>query len=274
MRTPALKNLDSTISKLNTHFALSNLFAEQFFLANSTQMNKSPMMLATDAFKGSEAAKRINIPLGKLQKQVDEFETFLLSQSIARCSEASKSYFEWIELFSVKTLDCVRDKKTNDDGFFDSLAIQIGVVSKTKLAPRECFDSLDHVRLRRNSLVHNDEESTKAYSTICRNHGTSLNRYWSERLARDCRIDFSNSNPTDLDGDAFIDLIHTVRLSIESFDKNYCKLIPYAKLHEYIIDQFDRHVDCAKIDGERRKKKLEQFALRLFDVQLTNGCVA
>lgn len=266
MRTPALKTLDSTVSKLNTHFALSNLFAEQFLAANSNQMDGSPTMFTTEAFRGSEAAKRINIPLGKLQKQIGKFENFLLSQSIARCSEAAKSYFEWIECFNVRMFGREREKKTDDDNtFFDSLASQIGVTT-TALAASECFETLDHVRLRRNSLVHNDEESTKTYSAICRTRGTSLNRYWAGRLNRNCRINFLNSNPSDIDGDAFIDLIHTVRLSTESFDQNYCKLIPNDKLKEYITSRFDKQIDCSKIDDVRRKKKLEQFSLRLFNV--------
>ena len=267
MRTPALKKLDRTISSLNTHFALSNLFAEQFLTANLSQMQKSPKTLTTEAFEKSEAAKRINIPLGKLSKKIDEFESFLLSQSIARCSEASKTYFEWIDGFSVKMFNRERDRSDGIE-FFDALAVQVGA-SKIDLAPKECFQTLDHVRLRRNSLVHNDDESTVAYTTICKNHGTLLNRYWATRLSRKCRVDFSDSNPNKISGNEFIDLIHTVRLSIESFDKNVCELIPDHKLRKYVINLFDKQIDCTKIGDKRREKKLEQFALRLFDFSIT-----
>ena len=104
MRTPALKHLDRSISALNTHFALSNLFSEQFVAQNRIAIDKTPAKLTTAEFPKSDAARRIDIPLGKVENKIVEFDSFLLSQSIARCSENAKTYFEWIEKFNVETL--------------------------------------------------------------------------------------------------------------------------------------------------------------------------
>ena len=196
---------------------------------------------------------------------------FLLSQSVARCSEAVKAYFEWIEHFSLLMFGCSRD--TNNCDFYESIAKQIGS-TKSQLTPKECYWTFHHLRLRRNCLVHHEDEASPAYSDICRQRGTMLNRYWATRLKRDCQIDFTNDDPADVNADSFIGIIHTIRLAAESFDKSYCEKIPTEKLQIYITQRFESQINCSKIDAERRNKKLKQFSLRLFNFHFENGCVA
>ena len=264
MRTPALKKLDGLISDLNTHFALSNFFAEQFRFSNASLLadeDRHDELTAT-AFPESHGAKRINIPIGKITTQIEDFETYLLSQSIARCSEGVITYFEWIEAFSLFAFGRTRDA---DGDFFASICRQFAT-EKKELLPNECYWTFDHLRKRRNCLIHNNDESTETFEQNCRQHGTILNRYWTDRLGHKCRVNYTNKAPSEITPDAFIDLINCIRLATESFDVMYCQKIPDQKRKDYTLEQFESKFKNEKLSKDRKAKKINGFSQWLFGV--------
>jgi hypothetical protein len=265
MRTPALLTLDRSISELNTYFVLSELYARDFWARNADIAAESPDQLLTVAFPNNPSAKQINIPLRSLKIQSDQYESFLIQQVISRCSEAAKDYFDWIENFNIAMFGVKRDSELS---FFDGIAKQVGVPIAS-LTDQECIWTLDHLRSRRNCLVHREANANSAFKDLCRQKGDRLDKYWSKRLAprRDARVDFKDADPGNIDSQTFLDLLHFTRLSAETFDKNYCLHLPKPKLERHIESEFDKQVGSKKMLEAKRKKKLTQFGLRLFDYQ-------
>lgn len=263
MRTPALLELDRCISELNTYFALSELYSQGFWQQNDKFASESPNQLTTEAFPLNPAARQMNVPLGILRKQSAMYEQFLMQQVVSRCSEAAKDYFDWISDFCHAIFGMTRDSV---NPFFEGIAAQVGVPIG-QLTDMECLWTLDHLRCRRNCLVHRDGDSNSAFDLIRRQKGDALNKYWASRLAprRDSRVDFKNPDPGKIASPTFLDLLHFTRLSAETFDKNICSQVPDSKLRAYIESEFDKQNQSKTMRDAKRKLKLKQFGLRLFD---------
>ncbi len=236
MRTPALFQLDRTISRLNTFFVTSDFFATEFWRANGDKVKTDPTRFTTELFPENEAAKRINVRMSVLQSHSADFSQFLIQQVVSRCNEASKDYFEWLEHFSFEIYGTTF---SDEPSYYEGIAAQTGALLASLIDP-ECVETLDHLRIRRNCLVHRDGDANEAYRRISSQKGDRLNKYWQQSLGpgRELNFDFGNKDPGSISALAVIDLLCLTRICIETFDKNYCQKLPGHRLQEYIERAF------------------------------------
>lgn len=222
--------------------------------------------MTVDAFPQNVAASHINVRLEDLETLYKAFQHHLIQQTVARCSECVKDYFAWIIDFSERIFGSSHDSNLP---FFEGIAKQIGVTD-SDLCPNAMYLTLDHLRYRRNCLVHRDNDSNASFDKLRRQKGHQLNQFWNKRLAprHPARIDFQDPDPSNVSSECLVDILRLARLSVEEFDCRYCRYIPPAKLNDYLEKEFDRRVDCSGINNRRRIKKLKQFARSHFGYEI------
>jgi hypothetical protein len=236
MRTPALLLAQRELSVLNAHYSLSMFVFEEFQKTLEKTTPADRVRFTSDLFRENKMSRLYNVPVQELGHEIAHHQTTLFVLFGSRCSEVAKDYFEWIETFLSELSGRIMSPD-NQKPYFERLANLAGRKG-SDLFQNEIIWTLDHLRQRRNCLVHRNAEANKEFRFTTRNHGTSLNNFWSETMP-DRSIDFRSAAPAEISPDAFLYLLRTTRYCLEQFDRRLCVGLPIADLERHLRGKFD-----------------------------------
>lgn len=229
MRTPALRTAEAHISTLNTHHSLS-AFIFQFFVdaqASSSSSDDSERF-TSDVFPKNIRSRLFNVRMEKLTNLITEREAFLAGLFVSRCNEIAKDYFS-TNMDLLADLGGPNRQSASNAPFFERLADLLNQ-NVNDIVPGELRWTLDHLRCRRNCLVHRNAVANNEFESLARNHGTALNRYWDTKMEGRA-IDFRSEFPDKLTADGMLYVLRTTRVCLEEIDARLCTAFSKPHLH-------------------------------------------
>lgn len=262
MRTRESVAAGKKLSELNTHYSLSALVFQEF--ADDLKEDEPlPANLVTkDRYPSNSKAALFNVPVNKLAEHVQAYETLLCQLFVSRTSEILKTYFSGITAF-LEALQLDHKTVSTGDSFFEQLAAKAGCDISTLLG-NELIWTANHLRLRRNCIVHRNTTASSAFEDMCRQHGTALNRFWENKLPS-CTIDFRSPDAGGLTPGGMIYLFRATRFLIEKVDENLATIIPLQKLEVLAREEFNFKINCKNLTSERVHQRFRTFCRVEFD---------
>jgi|GEM_PF-7092917 len=244
MRTLYLVSLLKEISTINRGFMMSSFIGDDFLIKSSAQIAATPTALTSDAYKTNPHSKRFNFRLDHLPQELKDHQQFEFRSSFV----FANSYFEAYVINLDGLVGRVAHKrllipsKDKGDTALELMFKSLGSSVALELGSVE-HDTLRYIRLRRNEIVHRDEEITDGLRRIL-GRGRSIMDYWEKHELNLSNLDLTVSV---MDRFAELDLVGLFRLL------RYLS----AKIDERILELLGRQalIDFAWQEFKTVKKK-------------------
>lgn len=188
VRSPFINNLYSNISQINNNLCFYLFVMEEFEKETTEFIQSQPELFLKELYSDNRYSEALNIR----GKEFSTHSTFYKNELYKNIYINLYSYFDY-HLDSVLSL--VRKilvlENVNTEIKQDRKLSTLEKILKLLNIKADDMDDFtvlvktyDYVRYRRNCLVHNVGESTKALESIIKNQGKELTIYWESKLLR------------------------------------------------------------------------------------------
>lgn len=245
MRTILLQDLKRKLSAVNRNFSHGLFITEQFLIDNKRLIAGDQAGFSGDIFVENSFSKQFNYKMSDLAAAIDEYrkETFVSFYILAYTS--LEVYTSNVSDLTAAILSATppNDKSLTTKGDInrnlEKALIMAGSSWIATMGSQEQH-TLDYIRLRRNTLVHNEGNVSLLLKDLIRDHGLSLNAYWRDEGVALRSTDFTVLPTRVFSAEEIIDEIILLREISERFDNRLLHTIGRPTIINYIVDQFKK----------------------------------
>jgi len=231
MKTRQLSKFYTNISILNNKYAHYLFVWEQFNIDNKGSFINHSDELTTDLFKENKNSKQFNVKIKHLMESHESTQNFILESLFTLSYSFFEKYIEELSKFE-KSLKQEDYNKIKMERLLEELNINTFFSNEEKV-------TLDYIRLRRNKIIHDAENTQKILKDIIVRNGKKLNDYWNDELRKGrYEIDFNKQNISFFDKLEFFDLLNILRKISSKIDKLIIEKIGEKVLIKYIKKEF------------------------------------
>jgi len=249
MKTRQLSKFYTNISILNDKYAHYLFVWEQFNIDNKSSFIKNADELTTDLFKENKNSKQFNVKIKYLLESHQSTQNFILESLFTLAYSFFEKYIEELSKFE-KSLEQEDYNKIRMEKLLEELNIDTFFSDEEK-------DTLDYIRLRRNKIIHDAENTQKMLKDIIVRNGKKLNNYWNNELRKGrYEIDFNKLDISFFNKLEFFDLLNILRKISSKIDKLIVEKIGEEVLIKYIKEEFiEKNSNKIKVLKETKIQK-------------------
>jgi hypothetical protein len=253
MRTYLLKAFEEKNSAINRNFTHALFVNEQFLTDNAYLINSKSEALTRDIYVNNSYKGMFNYRMKHVPDVVDDYKDFFTSSSCIFLYSFFETYIE--DIFDlVGEIRGSKCKKKNNTSTLESLFLCLGSTVTSNLNQNE-MDTLDYIRLRRNSIVHAEGKPSPTLSILVTSKGANLNHYWQKDF-RLYGLDFSLATTAVFTEKELIDLIRLTRKLAFTIDRKVLSLLNNQDIISYLLREFK--IQFASDIKQRTRSKLER----------------
>ncbi|MBT2764032.1 hypothetical protein [Paenibacillus sp. ISL-20] len=192
MHSLYINNLHKKLSNLNNNLCFHLFVIEQFNIDSYERMQAKPENYLKEIYESNKFADALNIISKNFAQENESYTNELYKNFYITLYSHFDYYIE--ELFDFLSIVIgsqseikTSGNKTEQKSRVHKMIEQIIGEEQSDLKEHietELLQTYDYIRLRRNKVIHNMENTTKELKTIARYHGKSLNEYWIKILNR------------------------------------------------------------------------------------------
>jgi hypothetical protein len=283
MRSEALLDLRRRLSTLNNGYCQSLFLAEQFSIDHGPQLAKRHGAFTGEVFAANPYAKSFNFECSLAEGRISEFNQIAFASFFVFFCSAFELYLEGL----ISLVEAITSKISGinrahgmslTEWRLEVLFDLLNTAINNELS-RDERNTIDYLRLRRNSLIHSDGEPSRELDKLSKKAGEHLNKYWQSQIGKLSTIDFSGQKPKSFKDRDIVD-IHLIVVELaERIDAKVFSRIEIDRLVEHVLREVHKtHANDLSQRSRHRCEQLfskvakEKFGLgkRDFDVEALN----
>lgn len=266
MRTAELKELYSKLSELNRNFTHFLFISEQFFLDNEALITSRAEEFTPAVFTGNKYAPKFNYRMHKVPEVFSIYKDFTLVSFYVFAYSLFSLYVEQLMLLTERVVrkNCQAvEGKTTLERMFQCLESAVA----DNLEEAE-IKAIDYIRLRRNSVLHEEGDPSPTLKKIIKHNGPHLNTFFRTtpglRGADFTKLDIIKFSESELIG--FINLLR--RLS-KKIDHRVLTLLGRERVLDYLFLEFKAEyaLEIKRRTEERLRGKFLMLAKIKFNIR-------
>lgn len=261
MRTEGLTHLRKRLSTLNNGYCQSLFLAEQFSIDHGPRLADRVGQFTGKAFETNRYAKSFNFDCSQVATRITEFNQIAFASFFVFMYSAFELYLEelvpLVETITANTSAIIQAHGTSTTEWRINVLFDLLGSSSHKCMRREESETIEYLKLRRNSLIHADGEVSRKLRKLNESSGERLSKYWQAEIPKLNTIDFSAQTPRQFKDREVVDVHRViVELAVRIDDRTLC-LIGINKLIEFILQELRRtHADDLT---QRSRRRCEQI---------------
>lgn len=264
MRTEEYQNFDRKLSTINRNFTHGLFLGEQFLVDHSKQIRKFPETMTSVLFTKNSYHKKFNFRLKNIPSEIINYQKASFEGFYIFMYSIYELYTE--DLFEFVG-DVLKKKmiKHKNNSYLENIFNNIGIPINSIISNRD-INTLEYIRLRRNSLVHASGIPSKKLLDLITNDGQKMNNHWKSTTIKLKLLDFSLAPVKDFDEEEIIDSIMILRDIVRRIDNALLNTIEKENLINYLILLFKK--DFKKVAKARPRRVMERKFLRFAEMKL------
>lgn len=269
MRTEEFRDFDNRVSTINRNFSHSVFLSEQFLIDNTETIRSNPEGLSGKLYASNPYSKHFNYKLGAVSEVIEDYKRTSFIGTYILIYSTFESYTE--SLFTlVKAITNKRWNRPNDKSTLEAIYLYLNsdVANHLDRGQNE-INTLDYIRLRRNSLIHADGKPSHKLAKLIKDNGQALDSYWQGELGKVNSADLFSS--MQIDRFRFweiIDIMRIVRAMAKKIDGQVLTLLKKEDIIAYILRDFQETFakDIKRKSKVRLQNMFAAVAKRKFDI--------